>query len=1278
MACKYTVGGREDATLDRTLKYVEETTPENRSKEDVAKFLEDNDIVSKVDESLFVIEDSLTRERINTLNNINTGARDYFGVNSNLLTIEKQGTMYKVDVNQGVLNRMKADPDAPFRSGNVAQGGEQVSEEEKQPEVQEETEESVYIEESKRRIKETTELLVVNLRKQIDRLSKLPESDLTKAKLAEMEVLKRELKRIDLTEANLDDYMDFVDFAVRTSQRAERLINKIVDNYDPNATQEERTTALKELAELKKTIDAFYNNDNTRSLLYQLSDAVQELEDNEQDIDETVVLLQEATSRMRAANERFLESGLEIQVDYLLEFAPPEINQELDSRIAGIRKNRRIDGLNRFDKRYIKARRKGIDEVLKLNITQLQEKKIGRDSILKELKQTHRDRNAWSVYFSPAVYSRESSIQLFAESVRKALVNANEETLEFKYDVLAPAFRAFKEWKMSTSNVTEDNLPKLYEDIVETIVVTTLDENGDPVEVEVASFVQEFDMTKFNRAKSAAFQKIRSDYNFPTDPSEYEDYFKTDAGKAYLAATAKWYSDNTESIEGAEGIVTALRAERDQVFEEIQRIKGEGHSDRLSALYLQYNDLKYQLLKSYRNGQYIGKLSKPKKSLYNNPKFDRMPAEARTYYNLLLDQYKKDQKRLGRSALRRNSFDDFSYILPSVRKEGYDRLRENGLPSSIKDIADDSVNQQETDTEFGALIDANGDRIRMIPQYFTNMVQAKDVSLDVTNSAMKFHDMANRYKAKSDILGVVMMMEAALASRKRLTMTPSGDFIVDSTALKEGYNSEQFAAEDDVQSGSFQQVKSFIDNVIYGMNERQSLDSRFDRLSANKISNSVVSLTAYSTLSLNWLQAGNQYLLDRMTGTQEGVAGDYYSLADLAKARAKMSLLGGGMLGMLNDKFLPKFGKKNKLAKFLESVDAFQSFGNEFGKEAGTALKKGMSRDSLMVMQQTAEMMTVAERALAMAYATAGELKDKNGKVILNEQGKPANLYELMKENSKGRLVLDPRVATTGKYAFDKAKFIAKLHGMMKRTNQLKGNFDRVQAQRSAFGKLLTLFRNYLVPGLRKRFGNFDGAMIDVEMAAVNEGYYATIVNQMVNAALDLREGKIAGAVGRLRPGVFKRTKQLDRTQANIRRAYFEFVSSAVLFTIANSLMDYMDDEEEETYAGHFATYQLLRLSNEWSQFRSPALFDVIQDPTAVANPIVHLAEAIHQSFIHFGYYSGYPGIEEKDVFYQRRASGFEKGDPKLLKEWLDFIPTVRGPWTAMDPERASQYYKRR
>ena len=55
-----------------------------------------------------------------------------------------------------------------------------------------------------------------------------------------------------------------------------------------------------------------------------------------------------------------------------------------------------------------------------------------------------------------------------------------------------------------------------------------------------------------------------------------------------------------------------------------------------------------------------------------------------------------------------------------------------------------------------------------------------------------------------------------------------------------------------------------------------------------------------------------------------------------------------------------------------------------------------------MFLQQTVEMMTVAERALAMAYATTGELKDKNGKVILNKQGKPANLYELMTENSKG------------------------------------------------------------------------------------------------------------------------------------------------------------------------------------------------------------------------------------------------------------------------------------
>ena len=177
----------------------------------------------------------------------------------------------------------------------------------------------------------------------------------------------------------------------------------------------------------------------------------------------------------------------------------------------------------------------------------------------------------------------------------------------------------------------------------------------------------------------------------------------------------------------------------------------------------------------------------------------------------------------------------------------------------------------------------------MIPQYFTNLVDAKDVSQDVTNSMIKFNDMSNRYNAKSEILGVVTMMETALKSRKKLTMQPDGTYLLDNTARRLGRISSRFEADDPLGTRTYDQVKSFIDNTIYGMSEQESMDSQFDRINKNKVANFAVTLTAFSTLSFNWLQAGNQLLLDKMTGTQEAIAGDFYGIKDLAWARAKMA-----------------------------------------------------------------------------------------------------------------------------------------------------------------------------------------------------------------------------------------------------------------------------------------------------------------------------------------------------------------------------------------------------
>lgn len=1268
MACEYLgPGGQSDPILTRTLQYAEDTAKEERSKEQLLLMLEEEGLTMNVGENQPVLVNEAIEESLQTVKNINEGAKKFFGSRSDLITLRKAGDIYHVEISEGVLKGMqlKNDEELNETTESEVSGGIPVEETE---DVDELSEDEIELDERTQFMKDTTDQLILNLEKQINRLERMPEDDpvAKRQRLSSLKVLKRQLSRIELEKADLDDYMDFVRFVVSLGNKATRLVNKINDEYSENyetTSQKERAKMLQDLTELKKTIDAFYQNDSAKSLLSNLEVLIDGLDDNIEDIEDTLLMLRDAAQEMKDVNAQFLDTGLEIQVDYLLSFAPPEINQQLDRKIAGIRSERRIDGLNRFDKRYPKARREGLDAVLELNIKQLEEKKIGRDSILKELRQTHRDQSKISAFFSPVVYSNDTTIKLFAESVRKSLVDARKETIDFKYDIMQEAYSKYVE----SQGVGETNVARLYDPITEEVVISVMDSNGERQDIRTVAFVQMYDMNKFNLAKADAFQALREKYNFPTDPTQYEEYFKSDLGKAYLGDTAKWYAENTEPVDGAMDTINSLRRQRNDVFAQIQQLQKQGgYSDQLQALYLQYNDIKYQLLKVYRGGRPIGKLSKPVLSKYRNAKYAAMTPSQREFYDVVVNQYREDQKKIGRNGLPKNSWDDFSYVLPGIRKDARDQFIEDGMAETVRNLKEDRLKKDETDTEFGELLDANGEKVRLIPQYFTGTVNSVKISRDVTNSIIKFHDMSNRYRAKSEIIGVVNMMETAIGAREQLTMTPTGNYLMDRTAQRLGI--DQKSSTSGAESNTMQQLRSFVDNVVYGISE-QELNNRMNDmngLSANKLSQLAITMTAFSTLSLNWLQATNQLVLDTMSGTQEAVGGDYYGVGDLAWARSKMYLVGGG-IGLMNDKFLPNFAKKNKVAKFLEYFDAFQEFGNEFGTEAGSRSKKALSRDAGFVFQQTAEMMTVGERALALAHSYKGKLLDKDGNVITTESGEPAHLYDVLRESKTGKLEIDPRVAN-----FDESAFVAKLHGMMKRTNQLKGKFDRVHAQRHAVWKLTTLFRNYLVPGLRKRFGSFDGAMVDVEMASVNEGYYATAVNELANAWYDIKEGKIGSAVGRLSPGIFS-SKKNKEAKANMRRLYYELLAAQVAGLMAAALSDMMDDDDDDSYVGHFVTYQLLRLRSEWSQFRSPEIFTTVQDPTAAANPVIHFFEALMATKDYLGYQAGL--VPQDEVYYQRRAGAFEKGDLKVVKEILDFAPFLRGMFTSSDPEEAARYY---
>ena len=107
-----------------------------------------------------------------------------------------------------------------------------------------------------------------------------------------------------------------------------------------------------------------------------------------------------------------------------------------------------------------------------------------------------------------------------------------------------------------------------------------------------------------------------------------------------------------------------------------------------------------------------------------------------------------------------------------------------------------------------------------------------------------------------------------------------------------------------------------------------------------------------------------------------------------------------------------KVAPETKLGKAMLMFDAMMNLTEGFGRElTGGRLKKAVSTDSAFFIQHAVEHQTSGVRMLALMDSYRGKLKDKDGNVIKNKDGKDANVFDVLIENENGALIVDPRVA---------------------------------------------------------------------------------------------------------------------------------------------------------------------------------------------------------------------------------------------------------------------------
>jgi hypothetical protein len=256
----------------------------------------------------------------------------------------------------------------------------------------------------------------------------------------------------------------------------------------------------------------------------------------------------------------------------------------------------------------------------------------------------------------------------------------------------------------------------------------------------------------------------------------------------------------------------------------------------------------------------------------------------------------------------------------------------------------------------------------------------------------------------------------------------------------------------------------------------------------------------------------------------------------------------------------------------------------------------------------------------------------------------------MLVEKKNGQLTIDPRVANV-----NKSQVIAKIHGIAKRTNQVKGSFDAAMAQRTSAGKFLLLFRNYFIPGLRRRFGHGDMYQVDHELGQVTKGYYQTFANS-IRTLIETR--KLSS----------DSMSELDKQ--NLRRIAIDVLTVAGTW-ILYSLMKGLLDDDDENYGAAFVAYQSKRLSTEIMAFMNP--FEAVRmaaRPMATINLMEDYMKLAEVSLYTAQYETGIYLDEEKvskGALYQRRSGSYEKGDYKLGARLNKVMPLFRTwktvPW---------------
>ena len=939
----------------------------------------------------------------------------------------------------------------------------------------------------------------------------------------------------------------------------------------------------------------------------------------------------------------FVEQAIPLMAETLIDYRSGKSNKTIKDQIKAYQD--RIEELENSDfSDKIKEKDTAYNQ---RQLSKWQKMLLDKENLEEILKISVKDESVFNYLIDPLISSEDSAIALFAKMIKSNFEEVRMEDI-IERDTLVDNLNDFKD---KTGN-SVNNVASLNEGLYEEVSVLRRNNLGKAVRDaegllifdKKMSFVQKYDLNKYAQAQSEWY-KSNPKPILKEDPSLTEQAVYDVEIRKWYAERKAWYARNTQA----------------KSKEEIQKILKEKEKDLEDEVITaeEYDDWKKTVIYEVRGQKvFMNELAEPSnkylntkwKLLYNEEGAPISPEGV--YHKQLTDTYLKDQEYLPLSQQP-------GLILPSIPMQEWERLQRQGALKTAKIKLKESVKRQEYDQDTYGTELSSGDNSRILPVYYTQNIDIKDVSVDLLSSVILFGSMARRYNAMNKVHSEITAFKTIIGKRKTPELDGKGNPIFNSVAKRFGF--DQYLLKNG-QSYSKLHLDAFIEMVIQGESQKAEYLAGKE---VSKIANTLMGISAVTTIAADVLKGVANNIQGNIQVLIEAVGGEFFNGKNLARGNVKYWATVGG-----NISDFAKLKPESWLGKLIETYDPIQgNFKDEFGKNVSASVANKLFRTSnLFFTNNFGEHEIQVKTMLALMDATKVIDKESKKEITLLEAHEKygSNMYEV-KTDENGKKYKDYKIQVTIETSEgveetidfnerERQAFMNTLHALNKRMHGVYNDFDKSTAQRYSLGRLLMMYRKHLVPGYKRRYKT---ASYDEELESPTEGTYRVFWRTFLKDTARYKF-KVATRWSGYTP--FEKS-QIKKVVAELTI----IVALAALIIALESMVDDDDDDKEKKlpYVYNFMMYEALRMRSETAAYFSPSdAYRVFRSPSAVMGTIDRTTKFIEQFIFTW---------DPEKLNYKRDTGVWNKGDNK---SWAYFLKLMGFSGYNLTPEEASKSFK--